>query len=174
MVDARQIATGGFKQILENGRDVCDSESDSENSDHGEGISYQSAYTPEMLGPEGKPKNGAPQKLSAEEVRAQKTSAARRAPVDSAGSTTQTSLLLAERPNIQASFPLARPGRTIQVPTSSGPLALLGPGEDSSVPPKIPKKKKNSGRPGGQVTAGDEGQRVRARQKVALSIPHLI
>jgi hypothetical protein len=44
--------------------DVCDSESDSDHSDHGENRSYASMYTPDTPGPDGKPKNGGPQKLS--------------------------------------------------------------------------------------------------------------
>jgi hypothetical protein len=60
MESARQIAVGGYKKVLENGPDRCSSESDSENSDHGEMWSYESTYTPEMLGPDGKPKNGGP------------------------------------------------------------------------------------------------------------------
>jgi hypothetical protein len=36
MHTASQISIGGRKQVLENGRDVCDSESDSENEDYGE------------------------------------------------------------------------------------------------------------------------------------------
>jgi hypothetical protein len=36
MHTAAQIATGGRKQVLENGADVCNSESDSENEEHGE------------------------------------------------------------------------------------------------------------------------------------------
>jgi hypothetical protein len=42
--------------------DVCSSESDAEYGDHGERWSYSEMYTPEMLGPDGKPKEG-PQRL---------------------------------------------------------------------------------------------------------------
>jgi hypothetical protein len=79
MEDARLIAVGGYRRVLENGPDVCDSESDSENSDHGEEIPYTSAYTAEMLDEDGKPKNGGPQRLSEEQVRAQRAAAAQRA-----------------------------------------------------------------------------------------------
>jgi hypothetical protein len=54
---------GGDKQVLEDGPDKCSSESDSENSDHGEMWTYESMYMPEMLGPDGKPKKGGPQVL---------------------------------------------------------------------------------------------------------------
>jgi hypothetical protein len=33
--DAKRIAVAGYRQVLEDGRDVCDSESDAEYSDHG-------------------------------------------------------------------------------------------------------------------------------------------
>jgi hypothetical protein len=36
MEDAKRIAVAGHRQVLEDGRDVCDSESDAEYSDHGE------------------------------------------------------------------------------------------------------------------------------------------
>jgi hypothetical protein len=39
MHTSAQVSTGGRKQVLENGPDVCDSESDSENEDHGEVLS---------------------------------------------------------------------------------------------------------------------------------------
>jgi hypothetical protein len=52
-------------QVLEDGSDVCDWE----HSDHGEKIPYSSAYTPDILGPDGKPKREGPQKLtSAQEL----------------------------------------------------------------------------------------------------------
>jgi hypothetical protein len=34
--DARRIAVAGYRQVLEDGKDVCNSESDAEYSDHGE------------------------------------------------------------------------------------------------------------------------------------------
>jgi hypothetical protein len=40
MHTAAQVSTGGRRQVLENGPDVCDSESDSENEDHGEVLSW--------------------------------------------------------------------------------------------------------------------------------------
>jgi hypothetical protein len=64
MEDAKQVAVGGYKQVLEYGPDKCSSERDSENSDHGEQWEFSKMYTPERLGPDGKPKNGGLQVLS--------------------------------------------------------------------------------------------------------------
>jgi hypothetical protein len=36
MDDAKRIAVAGYRQVLEDGRDVCSSESDAEYTDHGE------------------------------------------------------------------------------------------------------------------------------------------
>jgi hypothetical protein len=36
MEDAKRIAVVGYRKVLEDGPDVCDSQSDSEHSDHGE------------------------------------------------------------------------------------------------------------------------------------------
>jgi hypothetical protein len=56
MEDAKRIAVAGYRQVLEDGPDVCKSEDDAEYSDHGEQWTYAEMYTPEMLGPNGKPK----------------------------------------------------------------------------------------------------------------------
>jgi hypothetical protein len=64
MEQAREIALAGHGPVHEDGRNGCSSESDSEHSDHGEDIPYESAYTLELLGPDGKPKFGGPQVLS--------------------------------------------------------------------------------------------------------------
>jgi hypothetical protein len=63
MEETKLIAVAGYSQMLEDGPDMCDSESDSENSDHGDMWSYTDMYTPEMLGPDGKPKSGGHQQL---------------------------------------------------------------------------------------------------------------
>jgi hypothetical protein len=57
MEDARRIAVAAYHQVLEDGPDMCDSESDAEYSDHGEQWSYSDTYTPEMLRPDGKPRS---------------------------------------------------------------------------------------------------------------------
>jgi hypothetical protein len=44
---AKQISIGGRRQVLEDGADACDSESDSENEDHGEVLSGM--YTSQIL-----------------------------------------------------------------------------------------------------------------------------
>jgi hypothetical protein len=85
MEEARQIAVAGYKQVLEDDPDVCDPESDSENSDHGEMWRYSDIYTPEMLGPDGKPKTGGPQQLSAAQVLDLRASAKRTAPQHESG-----------------------------------------------------------------------------------------
>jgi hypothetical protein len=143
---ARQTAAGGYRQVKEDGPDVCDSESDSDNSEHGEMWSHAEMYTPDMLESDGKPKNGGPLVLSQEQVRAQKAAAAHRAP-DSARSTAQ------------ASQPPVRPEPTKQAPTSSGPLAPLDSDAGSSAPPKVAQRKSTKGRAGGQETAGVKGEK---------------
>jgi hypothetical protein len=77
MEEARQIAVSGYRQVLEAGSDVCDSESDSENSDHGENWSYADRCTLDMFGPDRKPKTGGPQQLSAAKVLASRAAALR-------------------------------------------------------------------------------------------------
>jgi hypothetical protein len=52
MEDSKRIAVAGYLQVSEDGPEKCNSESDSENSDHGEELSGM--YTSEMLGPRGK------------------------------------------------------------------------------------------------------------------------
>jgi hypothetical protein len=46
MHTAAQISTGGRKQVLEDGADVCNSESDSENEDHGEDLKGMYKHIP--------------------------------------------------------------------------------------------------------------------------------
>jgi hypothetical protein len=75
MEDAKRIAIAGHKQVLEEGPDVRESESDSEHSDHCEQWSNADTHTPDMLGPGGKPMNGDPQQFSAEEADALRTAA---------------------------------------------------------------------------------------------------
>jgi hypothetical protein len=58
MHTAKEISIGGRRQVLEDGNDVCDSESDSDNEDHGEKLT--GIYTPEIpVGEEGRPLNSA-------------------------------------------------------------------------------------------------------------------
>jgi hypothetical protein len=75
MEAARRMAVAGFGQVMEDGTDVCGSESDSENSDHGEMWGHSGMYTPIMLGPDGKPKAGGPQQPSAAQANATRASA---------------------------------------------------------------------------------------------------
>jgi hypothetical protein len=54
MEEAKQVAVAGYKQVLEDGPETCNSESDSDHSDHGEDWADSNMYTSEMLGPDGK------------------------------------------------------------------------------------------------------------------------
>jgi hypothetical protein len=45
----------GYRQVLEDVRDVCDSESDAEYSDHGDKWSDSEMYTPDVMDEKGKP-----------------------------------------------------------------------------------------------------------------------
>jgi hypothetical protein len=56
MEDAKRVAVAGYRQVLEDGPETCNSESDAEYSDHGEKWTYEEMYTPETLGPDGKPR----------------------------------------------------------------------------------------------------------------------
>jgi hypothetical protein len=150
MEDARQVAVGGYKAVPEDGPDRCDSESDSENSDHGEEISYRSAYTSEMLDAEGKPKNGGPKRFSEEQVRVQRAPAAHRSQ-SQAEPTTQA----------QKAAGSCRP--TIAAPTLSRPPDPLVPEATPVDSPKVPKKKSpakkaTKGRAGGQETEEARGE----------------
>jgi hypothetical protein len=53
MEDAKRIAVAGYRQVLEDGRDVCDSESNAEYGDRREELSGM--YASEMIGKDGKP-----------------------------------------------------------------------------------------------------------------------
>jgi hypothetical protein len=55
MQEAKRIAIGNYRQVLEDGPDKCDSESDNENSDHGEKWLDSEMYTPDVMNEDGKP-----------------------------------------------------------------------------------------------------------------------
>jgi hypothetical protein len=57
------IAIGSFRQVKEDGPDVASSESDPENSDHGEAWEDTDVYMANMIGPDGKKITG-PVKLT--------------------------------------------------------------------------------------------------------------
>jgi hypothetical protein len=110
MEGARRIAVASYRQVLEDGPDVCSSESDSENSDHGENWSFADMYPPDMLDEDGKPKNGGPQRLSAAQVLQLRVAA--QCTLGTAKPTTQAEKLLAgcQHPTTQAQKrPLASP-----------------------------------------------------------------
>jgi hypothetical protein len=52
---ANRIAVAGYRQVLEDGPDVCKSESDSNRSDYGGMWADSEIYRPGMIGPTGKP-----------------------------------------------------------------------------------------------------------------------
>jgi hypothetical protein len=58
MDDAKRTPVAGYRQVLEAGPDVCDSESDAEYSDHGEKWSDSETYTSDMLNEKGEPDLG--------------------------------------------------------------------------------------------------------------------
>jgi hypothetical protein len=87
MEDVRQIAVAGYKQVLEDGRDVRDSESDSEHSDDRDDIPIASMYTTELICEDGKPTHRVPPKLSS--TQATVLRAAAHAQKEVAGSTIQ-------------------------------------------------------------------------------------
>jgi hypothetical protein len=75
MHTAAQVSIGGRKQVLENGADVCNSGSDSENEDHGETL--KGAYTSDIpLDSNGNPIS-ASHKLSQAQADALRAKAAR-------------------------------------------------------------------------------------------------
>jgi hypothetical protein len=49
MEDAKAIAVACYEQVLEDGLDVCSSESEADYSDHGEQWLNSDIYTPDML-----------------------------------------------------------------------------------------------------------------------------
>jgi hypothetical protein len=65
MADAKRIAVAGYKQVLEDGPDVCNSESGAAYSDHGEELTGM--YTSDTLGPDRKP-NLASARLTTEQA----------------------------------------------------------------------------------------------------------
>jgi hypothetical protein len=48
MEDAKRIEVAGYKQVLEDGPDVCSSESEAEDSDHREMCLNDTMYTPDI------------------------------------------------------------------------------------------------------------------------------
>jgi hypothetical protein len=69
MEDAKRIAVAGYRQVLEEGPDVCDSENDADYSDHGAKWADSEMYTPDMMNEKGKP-DSARVRLTAEQANA--------------------------------------------------------------------------------------------------------
>jgi hypothetical protein len=124
---AKRIAVVGYRQVLEDGPDMCDSESDSDHSDNGEDWSYADMYTPGMLGPHGKPKTGGPQQLSAAQTNARRAAA----------KLTASQLMVSDE--------FTSPQATTRPPTQ------LNPDEEES-PKYLAPAKWKKGRAGGQIT----------------------
>jgi hypothetical protein len=142
MEEARLIAVGGYKRVLENGPDVPDQERDSEHSDHGQEIAVDNMSTPEMIGEDGKPKNGGPQVLSEAQVLALGAAAHQAShPME---------------PTTQAKRPPA--GSTLQQPATQAPpkqsrsLVSVDVTASPAVSPKLPKKRKAAQQPSTQVS----------------------
>jgi hypothetical protein len=55
MEEAKAIAVARYQQVLEDGPEVCSSESEAEYSDHGEQWLASDIYTPDMLDENGNP-----------------------------------------------------------------------------------------------------------------------
>jgi hypothetical protein len=72
MDDAKPIAVAGYRQVSEDGKDLCDSESDAEYSDHGEELTGM--YMPDMIGADDRP-NLASARLTAEQANALRVAA---------------------------------------------------------------------------------------------------
>jgi hypothetical protein len=100
MHTAAQVSIGGRKQVLEDRRDVCDSESDSENEDHGEVLSGM--YTKDIPLDSKRQPIDARHKLSAEKVSALGAQAAG-LDAESLRSTTQASAGSSYDPTIHSS-----------------------------------------------------------------------
>jgi hypothetical protein len=144
MYKAEQIAIGSFKQVLENGPDVCNSEGDSENSDHGEEL--EGAYTPEMPDKDGKPKSS-PKMLTAQEAAWQRAVAKRK----------KSQVELPSPPPmatyLESSDSGSEPGTMIELRKVKR-LGTKGPRPARSIPVDT-----NQGRAGGLGTAGGSGQK---------------
>jgi hypothetical protein len=55
MEDAERIAVAGYRQVLEEGPDKCDSESAAEDSDHWQKCRDEEMCTPDIMDEKGKP-----------------------------------------------------------------------------------------------------------------------
>jgi hypothetical protein len=55
MEEAKTIAVAGHRRVLEDGREMCSSESAAEYSERGEGDSDSDMYTADMMNEKGKP-----------------------------------------------------------------------------------------------------------------------
>jgi hypothetical protein len=76
MHTAAQVSIGGRRQIKEDGNDVCDSQSDSENEEHGEELTGM--YTSEIpIGKDGRPVDSGLCRVTPGQASAQRAAATR-------------------------------------------------------------------------------------------------
>jgi hypothetical protein len=135
MQDAKRVAVGYFRQVLENDAEYCSSENDSEGEEQDNSVSMGS--------------------VSKESHRISENQAlALRAATHYASEQTESTA--------QAHQAAGSRDPTIQAPTSSSPLAPTVSDAEVSVPEKImkkkgPTKKKTQGRAGGLDTVGAQG-----------------
>jgi hypothetical protein len=163
MEEAKQIAVSGYKQVLENGPDVCNSESDSENSDHGNERLDSDMYTAEMLGPEGKNKSG-PQLLTPRDVAFMRAAArATKKPVSYTPSTSATTTDMEGQDSVDEYY--ADHYVSSRLPTPAG-TPVNSDNEDIQEEMSEDQKRhlatakrkaEKSGRAGGQAIRGESG-----------------
>jgi hypothetical protein len=121
MHTAKQISVGGRRQVLEDGADVCNSESDSENEDHGEILTGM--YTSDIpVDQEGVPLTSA-YKLTPEQAAVLRWAA--KSTGEFSGSTVQA---LASDPSLSTTLlPAAKLAPEVPVKKSAKKLALPAP-----------------------------------------------
>jgi hypothetical protein len=173
MHTAAQVSTGGRKQVLEDGRDVCNSESDSENEDHGEELTGM--YTADIpLDSQGRPVDSR-YKLSESQANALRAQA-----VESSRPTTQASTAGSSEPITHSPLKGKSASAGHDQEVLSKKAAPKAPAQEEH-PIKTRSKVKGQESPAPVVTeesasgAGGlrpvQGKRVRVRQKVALPKP---
>jgi hypothetical protein len=170
--DVRQIAVSGYRQVQENGPDVCDSE----HSDHGENITLESMDTHELIGEDGKLKAEGPSKLSQNQAFVLKE-AARQLISLKVPTTQATKQPLAQSgPTTQGATEQSRPPAPLDSPRLPSPFnSDNDPAEltwdqlqrRKSVQRRLAKK----GRAGGLVTVADLGKTGRVWHTVTLLKP---
>jgi hypothetical protein len=152
MHTAAQISTGGRRQVLEDGPDVCNSESDSDNEDHGEKLTGMYIGVP--LDSEGRPLD-ASYKLTSEQA------AAQRARYAQASASTPPASAPAPTPQGKRTKKgkKAAPEKASQSehPMTTRSIAKVSPEESTQEQPGPKKKSKKASRAGGLRPAAGSG-----------------